>query len=42
MTEKEKQEQVEKLNKLKEKNLPDNIQKSIADKEKKLQKPFNK
>lgn len=36
------QEQIEKLNKLKEKPLPDHVQKSIEEKQKHITKPFNK
>lgn len=42
MSDKKQAEQIEKLNKLKEKNLPENIQKSIAEKQKHITKPFNK
>lgn len=36
------QEQIDKLKQLKEKELPENVRKSIAEKEKHLVKPFNK
>lgn len=36
------QEQLDKLKQLKEKELPENVRKSIAEKEKHVQKPFNK
>lgn len=36
------QEEIEKLNKLKEKPLPDHIQKSIDQKQKHITKPLNK
>lgn len=42
MDTKNQKEQIEKLNKLKEKNLPDNVRKSIDEKQKHLVKPFNK
>ena len=42
MADKQQQEQIEKLNKLKEKELPANVQKSIAEKQKHIAKPFNK
>ncbi len=37
MSDKKQAEQIEKLNKLKEKDLPENIQKSIAEKQKALE-----
>ena len=42
MSDQKQKEQIEKLEKLKEKNLPENVQKSIAEKQKHIQKPFNK
>lgn len=42
MDNKKQAEQIEKLNKLKEKSLPDNVRKSIDEKQKHLVKPFNK
>ncbi len=36
------QEQIDKLKQLKDKPLPENIKKSIDEKQKNLQKPFNK
>lgn len=42
MSDKNQKEQIEKLEKLKEKNLPDHIQKSIAEKQKHITKPLNK
>lgn len=42
MNDKKQQEQIEKLNKLKEKDLPENIKKSIAEKQKHITKPLNK
>jgi hypothetical protein len=37
MSDKKQQDQIEKLEKLKEKNLPENIQKSIVEKQKALE-----
>ena len=37
MSDKNQKEQIEKLEKLKEKNLPENVQKSIAEKQKALE-----
>jgi hypothetical protein len=42
MNDQKQKEQIEKLEKLKEKPLPENVQKSIAEKQKHIQKPFNK
>lgn len=42
MQDKKQQEQLNKLKQLKEKELPENVRKSIAEKEKHVQKPFNK
>lgn len=42
MNNQKQKEQIEKLEKLKQKRLPDHIQKSIAEKQKHIQKPFNK
>lgn len=42
MTDKKQQEQIDKLKQLKEKELPENIRKSIAEKEKHVKTPFNK
>jgi membrane protein involved in colicin uptake len=36
------QEQIDKLKQLKEKELPENVRKSIAEKEKHVKTPFNK
>lgn len=42
MQDKKPQNKVAELEKLKEKNLPDNVKKSIEDKQKHIAKPFNK
>jgi hypothetical protein len=42
MSDKNQKEQIEKLNKFKENSLPDNVRKSIDEKQKHLVKPFNK
>lgn len=42
MADKKQQEQIDKLKQLKEKELPENVRKSIAEKEKHIKKPFNK
>jgi len=42
MNDKTKQEQIDKLKQLKDKPLPENIKKSIDEKQKHIAKPFNK
>jgi hypothetical protein len=42
MNDQKQKEQIEKLNKLKEKPLPDHIKKSIDEKQKNITKPLNK
>lgn len=42
MSDKSKQEQIDKLKQLKDKELPENIKKSIDEKQKHVAKPFNK
>lgn len=42
MKDQKQKEEIEKLNKLKEKPLPDHIQKSIDQKQKHITKPLNK
>jgi len=42
MSDQKQKEQIEKLEKLKEKNLPENVKKSIAEKQKHIQTPFTK
>lgn len=42
MSKDKEQQELDKLKQLKEKELPENVRKSIAQKEKHLKKPFNK
>lgn len=42
MSDKKQQEQIDKLKQLSQKPLPENIQKSIAEKQKHVTKPLNK
>lgn len=42
MPDKKQQETIDKLKQLKEKELPENVRKSVAEKQKHVQKPFNK